>query len=1042
MFIADLHIHSKYARATSRESDIPHLELWARRKGITLVGTGDFTHPAWRDEMREFLEPCGGGLYAVKDKYKIEPDFNSSFEVRFILSAEISCIYKRADKVRKVHNVILLPSIDEADKLSWRLEAVGNIRSDGRPILGLDSEQLLKLTLESCPDAIFIPAHIWTPHFSALGAFSAFNSIEECYGGYAKYISAVETGLSSDPPMNWRVSQLDRFTLVSNSDAHSPSKLGREANMLDCELSFSGLKHALESGSGFLGTIEFFPEEGKYHLDGHRKCALSVTPDQYERYGGLCPVCGKKLTVGVLHRLYELADRPDGVKPARAKGFESIVPLCEVIADSLGMSAAAKKVQDIYFKLLNELGPEFYILRAASLADISALGLYQVGAAIGRMRDKKVIKQPGFDGQYGIISLFSENERQALKGQTALFDLSAPAKKAAALPLYKPEKTDNTEIIKDEGLNSLQQQAVNAVGSCVIVSAGPGAGKTRVLCERIAWIVEKGADPCSIAAVTFTRRAAEQMQTRLAARLGQDRAQKIRVGTFHSVALSLLKEHGVEPKVLNRGKILELCDEIIQSLGLKISADKMLNAISLFKNTGKLKDITENALDLYNLKLCELGAMDFDDIIDRALTYTDSFGWLLVDEFQDINPKQYELTLKWSNGKNLFVIGDPNQAIYGFRGASSEFFDKLKSARGANVISLVDNYRSSPQILSAAARVLKSAAISFSPLTPHAQDGVKVRVLTANDRFSQSVFVAKEIAKMAGGTGMIEAQDRRAGEHFSFSQIAVLCRTNRELLAFEKCLKVDSIPCIKYGGDDFLADPNVQRALSFFEILESGPQSPALESCLGGFGVMADIISVVKARSQAGVKDINLLVSDFAGVFAVDLFLKAYNKFSGRFLKDSPTKLLRDFAALLDTELKGSYLKFVNASVFDHKMPRFLERVRLAGQWDIGRALGTGYALGAVHLLTMHAAKGLEFDAVFACGIDSEFERAGKTDTMQKLENARLLYVALTRAKRELVITGVKDLMGLVSGFDSHFARYGALPVYGAAARAQQLSLF
>ena len=277
MYIADLHIHSRFSRATSREGDLPHLDWWARRKGIGLVGTGDFTHPAWRAELREQLVPAGEGLYTLRKDLRLSQEAPGPAPY-FVVTGEISCIYKRHGKTRKVHNLLLLPSLEAADELSARLEAIGNIRSDGRPILGLDSRDLLELTLDTCQSAELIPAHIWTPHFAMFGAFSGFDTVEECFGDLSEHIHAVETGLSSDPPMNWRLSALDRLTLVSHSDAHSPAKLGREANLLETGLSYPELTAAIRTGEGFLGTLEFFPEEGKYHLDGHRGCGGAKRP--------------------------------------------------------------------------------------------------------------------------------------------------------------------------------------------------------------------------------------------------------------------------------------------------------------------------------------------------------------------------------------------------------------------------------------------------------------------------------------------------------------------------------------------------------------------------------------------------------------------------------------------------------------------------------------------------------------------------------------------------------------------------------------------
>ena len=330
--IADLHIHSRFSMATSKEGTPENLDFWARKKGISLIGTGDFTHPVWREELKERLVSEGNGLYRLRDEYVKEDSRKFPGEgTRFVVSGEISSIYKKNGKTRKVHNVILLPSLEAADAMAQRLEKIGNIHSDGRPILGLDSHDLLEMMMDVCPEGILIPAHIWTPHFSVLGAKSGFDSVEECFEELTPYVHALETGLSSDPAMNWRISKLDRYQLVSNSDAHSPSKLGREANLLDIDYSYEGLYRAIQTGQGLEGTVEFFPEEGKYHFDGHRKCGVSLSPVEAERMGGICPVCGKKLTMGVDHRVEQLADRAEGFVKEDGKKYESLVPLPEVI---------------------------------------------------------------------------------------------------------------------------------------------------------------------------------------------------------------------------------------------------------------------------------------------------------------------------------------------------------------------------------------------------------------------------------------------------------------------------------------------------------------------------------------------------------------------------------------------------------------------------------------------------------------------------------------------------------------------------------------
>lgn len=408
--IADLHIHSRFSMATSKEGTPENLDFWARKKGISLIGTGDFTHPVWREELKERLVSEGNGLYRLRDAYVKEESRKFPGEgTRFVVSGEISSIYKKNGKTRKVHNVILLPSLEAADAMAQRLEKIGNIHSDGRPILGMDSHDLLEMMLDVCPEGILIPAHIWTPHFSVLGAKSGFDSVEECFEELAPYIHALETGLSSDPAMNWRISKLDRYQLVSNSDAHSPSKLGREANLLDIDCSYEGLYRAIQTGEGLEGTVEFFPEEGKYHFDGHRKCGVSLSPVEAERLGEICPVCGKKLTMGVDHRVEQLADRAEGFVKKDGKKYESLVPLPEVISACMGYSTASKKVQGCFEQMIQTLGTEFDILRNVPSEDIKSCAGERIAEGIENVRTGNVKRIPGYDGEYGKIELFEEN---------------------------------------------------------------------------------------------------------------------------------------------------------------------------------------------------------------------------------------------------------------------------------------------------------------------------------------------------------------------------------------------------------------------------------------------------------------------------------------------------------------------------------------------------------------------------------------------------------------------------------------------------------
>ena len=411
-FIADLHIHSKYSRATSRDMCPEALWKWAQLKGITVIGTGDFTHPAWLAELKDKIEPSGNGLFKLKKEFQLKdvPD-SCSADVFFMLSSEISSIYKKNGRTRKVHSIIYVPDFADAERIRGALSKIGNLNSDGRPILGLDAKELLKIVMDICPESLFVPAHAWTPHFSVFGAVSGFDLLEECFDELTPHVYAVETGLSSDPSMNWRLSALDSITLMSNSDAHSPAKIGREANIFDTECSYDAVTGAVKTRDGFLGTIEFFPEEGKYHYDGHRLCNVNLSPEETIRHDYLCPVCNRKVTVGVMHRVNKLADREEGFKPEGALPFYSIIPLPEILGEAFDVGAASKKVDTIYQGLIQKLGSEFKILLDSPLNDIEEAGSPLIREAISRMRAGNVRITPGFDGEFGKIKIFDNTER-------------------------------------------------------------------------------------------------------------------------------------------------------------------------------------------------------------------------------------------------------------------------------------------------------------------------------------------------------------------------------------------------------------------------------------------------------------------------------------------------------------------------------------------------------------------------------------------------------------------------------------------------------
>lgn len=405
-FYTDLHIHSKYSRATSKNLTLEELAIWAKKKGLSLIGTGDFTHPAWFEEIKQKLIPSDDGTFRLNPE--IEKEINAS--VKFILTVEISTIYKKWDKTRKVHHVVFVPNLKTAEIFRNKLDAIGNIKSDGRPILGLDSRNLLEIVLESGKNSYIIPAHIWTPWFSVLGSKSGFDSIEDCYGDLSEHIFALETGLSSDPEMNWKVSKLDKYRLVSSSDAHSASKLAREATVFNIDPNYYSIMNALKTGEGYVGTVEFFPEEGKYHEDGHRKCNICMSAEETKKHNGICPVCGKPMTIGVSYRVNELADKKDlNTLPKTAGKVYSLIPLQEIISEIMQVSASSKSVCNEYEKLINKFGTELSILQDIPTEEISKTSEI-LAEAIARLRKGQVIKQAGYDGEYGVIKLFNPNE--------------------------------------------------------------------------------------------------------------------------------------------------------------------------------------------------------------------------------------------------------------------------------------------------------------------------------------------------------------------------------------------------------------------------------------------------------------------------------------------------------------------------------------------------------------------------------------------------------------------------------------------------------
>jgi DNA helicase-2/ATP-dependent DNA helicase PcrA len=836
--IADLHIHSRFSRATSRGLDFMTLHRAALEKGISLVGTGDFTHPGWMAEIAEQLEPDDGGLLRLK------PDLARKAEnglppacagaVRFVLQVEISNIYKKDGRVRKNHNVVFVPTLDAARRFIDRLTAIGNLASDGRPILGLDARELLQITLDVDPAAFLIPAHIWTPWFSLLGSKSGFDSLEECFGDLAGEVFAVETGLSSDPSMNWRLSSLDRLTLVSNSDAHSAGNLGREANVLDVDPSYEALLRALRTRAGFVETIEFFPEEGKYHLDGHRKCRLRLDPERTRELGGRCPECGGLITVGVMSRVLDLADRPAGSRSAAAVPFRRLVPLAEAIGDVFGVGSGSNKVRSRLDRVLRELGPELVVLRETPLSDIARVGGALMAEAVRRVRNEELTIAAGYDGEFGRVKIFSPEERKRLAGQLAFFAASAhpegetpPPKKrepsAERIPAAALGKKDDTTLDESSPtiLDPDQARAVAARGP-VLVIAGPGTGKTRTLVSRIVDQIGGGTvQPERVLAVTFTSQAVEELRDRIRVALPESRDEAPLICTFHGLGRWLLRSMERSGGELIDDKArLELIREASGSDGVKADAEQALRRISLAKQSQD--PLAALAADpslhetyrRYETLLSERGLTDVDDLVlkpcrilasepDLTSRFARRFDSICVDEYQDVNDVQAALIrFLQPDGDGLFVIGDPDQAIYGFRGARPGHFLRFtEKFPGARSVRLRTTYRLTRPTLQVAKAVLDSSSLLGTE-----RAGRRVEIVACPTPESEAEQIVVRLERLIGGTSTFAVDTGRGADaeilNAGFGDVAILSRTRAQRREMLEALGRSGIPCHSVGEDE------------------------------------------------------------------------------------------------------------------------------------------------------------------------------------------------------------------------------------------------
>ncbi len=1063
-FYADLHLHSHYSRATSKQLNLEHLNQWAQLKGLTVVGTGDFVHPGWLNELREKLEPAEPGLFRLKKEYQSKTQTEvpkaCAGEVRFMLTAEISNIYKRLDKVRKIHNIVFAPSFEAALKIQAKLETIGNIRSDGRPILGLDSRDLLEIVLHSDPLAFLIPAHIWTPWFAVLGSKGGFDSIDDCFADLTPHIFAVETGLSSDPTMNWRLKQLDRFVLVSNSDAHSPPKLAREANLLETELSYPAMYRAWKDhdDKGFLGTIEFFPEEGKYHYDGHRACRMRLHPRETAQQQGNCPVCGKPVTVGVMARVEALADRPEGEKPPRWRPYTNLIPLPEVIAEAHGRKAGTRGVDEIFMRMLKQLGNELHILQEAPLEDIAKYAGPVVAEGIRRVRCSEVKIAAGYDGEYGTIHLFTPEERKDFLRQTSLVEteLESPlteseeSKNGAAAKGQRKNQTDPREINRREtksntrafagDLNPSQRRAVLHERGHLIIIAGPGTGKTHTLVHRIIHLVQAGERPESMLAITFTNKAAEEMRQRLHDRL-HEAASRIDAGTFHAFCLALLRRHGGEQADF----------EIIHDAQKKEMVKDLWPEATAAERSAWVEDISYQKAVLSAFESEELAAKrqrydealrrqklwDFDDLLLQTIHLLESdatilqglhqrYTWIFVDEYQDLNPAQHCLLKLLMHSKaSLTVIGDPNQAIYGFRGSEVSYFNRFaEDFPGAVTMRLEENYRSGANILSASGQVIAAGKQSAAlPLLPALLLDGNVTIYAAPTEHAEAEYIVHQIEKLVGGTSMF-SQDSGRVEHeregtFSFGDFAILYRLNAMRGPLEEALQRSGMPYQISSETPLAQRDGVPELLALIRLaagLRADPRNLAdyLMLVTPGFGESAGknaasfFATSPRFRANALLQFIEqqnfpakpreALQRTFA---AMEVFER---NLSERGLARALENLLANdqIRATVAPERKcwENWGRVVNLSRW-HDSPRaLLDALALQNEADQIDARAE-----KISAMTLHAAKGLEFPVVFIAGCEEGLAPMQLENLQGDLaEERRLFYVGMTRAKERLYL--------------------------------------
>lgn len=1045
-YIADLHIHSPFSRATSKASHLPGLAAWAAVKGIQVVGTGDFTHSGWLGQIEENLEEAEPGFFRLKND---DPSAYGDLlpeglsvdvsRIRFVLTSEISSIYKRGGRVRKVHNILFAPDLVSVKRINATLAGIGNLESDGRPILGLDSRDLLEILLEKAPEGFLVPAHIWTPWFSLFGSKSGFDAIEDCFGDLTSHIFALETGLSSDPDMNRMISALDRFSLISNSDCHSPSKLGREANVLNTGFDFFSMRDALRNPSDsqgnqrFEATVEFYPEEGKYHCDGHRKCKVVLEPAETRKLNGICPVCNRPLTVGVLYRVMELADRDSPVYPPGSPEVHSLVPLPELLSELLGVGPATKKVTAAYVDLIRQLGSEFTILMETGIDVLAESASPILAEAVRRVREGKVIRNAGYDGEFGVIRVFTDRERKSFGGQLNLFGASTsvavPKKmkrcRSAAARVPTPRGEESVQELNPE-----QEKLVASRARHIIVKAGPGTGKTHSLVRRAVRLMREDTNPCTV--ITFTNRAADELQQRITATL--DDTARVSVSTLHGYCLQWLRNR--EPFLRVAGP--EIRQRLLRTLyPEKKAADRkdLDREITRFLQSDPDLQAIPAPLRPYFDRLDKDHQVDIDAIVPRfrqllqedengAGEICQATGRLFVDEFQDLNRSQYGLIRHLAAVLPVFVIGDPDQAIYGFRGSSPEWFYRFVRDLEPEQHQLYRNYRNASTIVAAAGAVIAHNRHDAFPVKNESVSGDTGRIIAASFRSPQEEagFVMQQVEMLLGGTSHREI-DRLAGGFIgsiALRDIGVLYRTGRQAEILADILTAHGFPLqvvdvVPY----YLKEP--VRVLYLWTLvaagLGDGAYLPDILQAEQGIGAsrlaeIEDILSrptrdhmaeLIRARDRFPVA-VRTVLEDLAARRE-----ELWEKARGEGIAAALQPLLAKYSIDPGAEDVIRFLKLADS--FGQSWGRFGEHLQRYGDTGVYDPRAE-----ALTLMTLHASKGLEFGAVFIVGLEEGMlplaprkpqDEAAELEHIE--EERRLFYVGMTRSRHVLYLTRTEE---------------------------------